>query len=77
VTRLHWTKVPPTESGWYWWRKDVSGEAGMAWVKDGHLVNNGYRMPTPIVGGEWYGPLRAPGGPCRDAEVIAAADKGA
>ena len=57
-----WTKYPPTMDGWYWHRKDISCEAGMAYVRDGHVVGTGWRHPVESAGGEWFGPLQAPGG---------------
>lgn len=67
----HWTRDPPVEEGWYWWR--MAGYAPVVlqvirrddWV-EGMFVFN---MVTPDyqgdrrvedMEGEWYRPLKVP-----------------
>lgn len=67
-----WMKRAPKKAGWYWWREslDGGGEGGatkILWVSaEGDVSDLRSFEVTPdqacSVGGEWYGPLRAPGG---------------
>lgn len=66
----HWTKRTPAEPGWYWWRKDISHHAEV--VQVGYHAGSAalrvsrscvsHTTPLVITGGEWFGPLREPGG---------------
>jgi hypothetical protein len=62
-----WAATPPTEPGWYWWRRDDSYDPVMAIVKrcpDGLVLSRlfkrlDWRLPSHC-GGEWAGPLTPP-----------------
>lgn len=54
-----WTTTPPTEPGWYWWRKgDYPKRPMQVWQFDesGPLIAS--TRPTPVqvegMGGEWW-----------------------
>lgn len=64
--KMTWTKEPPTEPGWYWWREDLSYNGMIVWVSSDGKVS---RMFAPLwlwlaseMGGQWFGPLQVPGG---------------
>jgi hypothetical protein len=44
---MKWTKKPPSEPGWYWWRKEQSHDSIMSFVDIG-----GARC---YLWGEWHG----------------------
>jgi hypothetical protein len=58
---MMWTKEPPTEPGWYWWREDATRLPYPRHVRhdgDGVLYVIGYQFPTVAeYGGEWQGPI--------------------
>jgi hypothetical protein len=59
---MNWTKEPPTEPGWYWWRK--SGAALI--IRVGEMVGfpqmSHVGFPVmPTAGEEWAGPISEPG----------------
>jgi len=53
-----WTKQPPTEPGWYWWR--VRGNASITlkvYFSGGILRANTRPYPLPVIeinNGEWW-----------------------
>lgn len=62
-----WTKEPPTEPGWYWWRYGPGTRPGMVCLFQTGAVRHalahwaGEKEPTPAeMGGEWAGPLTPP-----------------
>ena len=60
-----WTKTQPTRGGWYWWRLSVEYGSTIYWVSSEGSVRAMFSLqlcPVAGFGGEWYGPLRAPGG---------------
>ena len=62
---MNWTKALPTQPGYYWWREDISCEARSVYViADLRVFFHGIARPLPVadVGGQWYGPVEAPGG---------------
>ncbi len=69
----NWTKAPPTEPGWYWWRNRL-GQGYVFevvdWPGGGLAVMGQYReYITPAQrGGEWSGPLQEPGGDAEEVE---------
>lgn len=66
----HWTKKPPTEPGWYWWRESFAYNAKIVWVSTASKVAEVFSFATHSTytyGGEWFGPLRAPGSDSTEA----------
>ena len=48
---LHWTKEPPTEPGWYWFRNLSKPQI---------LHLNGVKNRKPHPADEWAGPIQEP-----------------
>jgi hypothetical protein len=60
---MRWTKKPPAEDGWYWWRRDVARRGRVVRVAAGRVMHPSYGFGwADAQGGEWYGPLQEPGG---------------
>lgn len=59
-----WTKAPPTEPGWYWWRENIEYNAVVQWVSSSGaaVAPLGATWQAAEMGGQWFGPLREPGG---------------
>lgn len=60
---MKWTKTPPAEFGYYWWKiiPDVSPEVILVF-EDGTFFKAGddHEYTLDHEGGEWFGPLEAP-----------------
>ncbi len=61
-----WTKQPPTEPGWYWWRESLPMLGMIVLVSSGKVHSMFHHTPfaeaPELAGGEWFGPLQEPGG---------------
>lgn len=59
-----WTKRTPSEMGWYWWRPSLGFLPTVAHIRNDWLLlaGEGRGQLPESVGGEWCGPLWAPGG---------------
>jgi hypothetical protein len=74
VSEQRWTKRPPIEAGWYWWRESLAFHARCVWVWRASVApltyyvadRPGFTQPVQNQGGQWYGPLQEPGGDAVD-----------
>ena len=58
---MTWTENLPEVDGWYWWKEGIPFcEVGMVYVRNGHVVWDGYRERVEVIMGEWYGPIPLP-----------------
>ncbi len=62
---MNWTKKLPTEPGFYWWRDRLGDKPYIVEISAKSRVyvpgiSTVYRSDS--YGGQWYGPLIAPGG---------------
>lgn len=58
-----WTRVKPTQEGWYWFRPDRDARAIVVFVFELHrqwLVEVGPTRGLLLERGEWSGPLDPP-----------------
>ncbi len=61
---MKWTNEPPTEPGWYWWRRRAAETPKIMLVtaldRVYEMRSVGFYEPPSSIGGEWYGPLEYP-----------------
>ncbi len=57
---MPWTRTPPTEPGWYWWRSpyDEPKIKRVDYCLGALKVDGPHGMLVETKGGEWQGPLR-------------------
>ena len=63
---MEWTKTPPAEAGWYWWKDENMVPAIVYLCKSGHRPDDTFQAGADYprysskIGGEWAGPLTPP-----------------
>ncbi len=59
---MEWSKQPPREPGYYWWRGDPEYNVKIVWVstegKAAEVFSSDTRSAAGM-GGEWWGPLKS------------------
>ncbi len=65
MTRLEWTKIAPTEDGWYWLRNTWQRPCIIHVVRGSPLIPGSGIVRASLFDDEWCGPLEPPSVPKR------------